>query len=64
MPPPRNLKLPPCAGPKLGAFDDGHTPIEWLERLDIDPPGSQACVYKVLIDSKVYALKIVSSIIL
>lgn len=52
-------ELPPCAGPKLRAFDDGQTPIKWFQRLDINPPGSQACVFKVQIGLGFYALKIV-----
>ncbi|KAI0809970.1 kinetochore Sim4 complex subunit FTA2-domain-containing protein [Xylaria sp. FL0064] len=53
--------LPPCPGPKLAAFRHQNAQIKWLERLDTDGEGestTQACVYKVEIESKVYALKI------
>lgn len=56
--------LPPCPGPKLAAFPHQNTEIKWIERLDdFDQDGgsaAQGCVYKVEINSKVYALKIVS----
>jgi hypothetical protein len=55
--------LPPCPGPKLAAFQTQNTQIKWIERLDVDRDSEstmQGCVYKVEIESKVYALKIVS----
>ncbi|KAI0406994.1 kinetochore Sim4 complex subunit FTA2-domain-containing protein [Xylaria palmicola] len=53
--------LPPCPGPKLGAFQPQNARIKWIERLDTDRDSEsmiQGCVYKVEIESKVYALKI------
>ncbi|KAI0115938.1 kinetochore Sim4 complex subunit FTA2-domain-containing protein [Nemania sp. FL0031] len=53
--------LPPCPGPKLAAFQHQNAQIKWIERLDMDQDGestAQACVYKVEIKSKIYALKI------
>lgn len=55
--------LPICPGPKLAAFQHQNSQIKWIERLDLDGDDegtAQACVYKVEIESKVYALKIVS----
>ncbi|KAJ8115218.1 hypothetical protein ONZ43_g4717 [Nemania bipapillata] len=56
------LALPPCPGPKLAAFEHHNSPIKWIERLDLGQDGGesamQSCVYKVEIESKVYALKI------
>lgn len=55
--------FPPCPGPKLAAFEHQNSQIKWIERLDLNQDGegtAQACVYKVEIESKVYALKIVS----
>ena len=59
----RLLPLPRCAGPKLHAFGGQKAPIEWLERLDGDrgsQSGAEGCVFKVRIDSRLYALKVVS----
>lgn len=59
----RLLPLPRCAGPKLHAFEDQKSSIEWLERLDGDrrsQSGAEGCVFKVRIDSRLYALKVVS----
>lgn len=60
-------ELPPCRGPKLRAFRHHNSPIEWLERLDVGsgPPledsdsGRQGYVFKVRIESELYALKVV-----
>jgi hypothetical protein len=59
-------ELPPCPGPKLHAFARRNSQIEWLERLDKDREelsGSsiEGYVFKVKIDSQLYALKVVSS---
>ncbi|KAI1176028.1 kinetochore Sim4 complex subunit FTA2-domain-containing protein [Nemania sp. FL0916] len=53
--------LPTCPGPKLAPFQGQNAKIKWIERLDLDRDGessTQACVYKVEIGSKIYALKI------
>ncbi|KAM7185167.1 Kinetochore Sim4 complex subunit FTA2 domain containing protein [Rhypophila sp. PSN 637] len=49
-------ELPPCDGPKLGAFEIKRPSIEWLEPLE--NPSSEGYVFKVKIESKVYALKV------
>jgi hypothetical protein len=57
-------QLPPCPGPKLDAFEHPNAPIVWLERLDEDrngQSGTQGFVFKVLIRSSYYALKVVSA---
>ena len=54
------LPLPPCNGPKLHAFAHQNAPIEWLGRLDEDQPHTQGHVFKVRIESQIYALKVVS----
>lgn len=54
---------PPCDGPQLHAFRDWNSPIQWLERLDVNRPhesGAQAFVFRVRIKSREYALKVVS----
>jgi hypothetical protein len=59
----RAPSLPPCPGPRLGAFQDHDSPIEWLERLDGDragQSGAEGSVFKVKIKAQVYALKVVS----
>jgi len=56
--------LPSCPGPKLGAFKHKNSAIEWGRRLDVDRTdlsGTQASVFEVKIESKVYALKVVSN---
>ncbi|KAI0870373.1 kinetochore Sim4 complex subunit FTA2-domain-containing protein [Hypoxylon argillaceum] len=51
--------LPPCKGPKLHAFADSGAPITFLELLERrESYGFQAYVFKVLIKSRVYALKV------
>ncbi|KAI1131773.1 kinetochore Sim4 complex subunit FTA2-domain-containing protein [Nemania abortiva] len=53
--------LPPCPGPNLAAFQPSNPQIKWIERIDTDQDGessTQGCVYKVEIESKIYALKI------
>lgn len=57
-------QLPPCKGPKLRAFKDRHKPIEFLELIsdlpeDSDDSGGHGHVFKVRINEKIYALKIV-----
>jgi len=56
-------ELPPCDGPKLGAFETKRPSIEWMELLERSSPesqsGSEGYVFKVKINSKVYALKVV-----
>jgi hypothetical protein len=56
-------ELPPCDGPKLRIFEHGQSPIEWLELLEKSSPesrsASQGYVFKVRINSKIYALKVV-----
>jgi hypothetical protein len=57
--------LPPCLGPKLHPFARRNSPIEWLERLDKDREelsgsSTEGYVFKVRIDSQLYALKVVS----
>jgi hypothetical protein len=62
----RLLPLPHCDGPKLHAFKQQDAPIEWLERLDgerASQSGAQACVFKVRIESQLYALKVVSRLL-
>jgi hypothetical protein len=59
-------ELPPCDGPKLHAFAGQNSPIEWLERLDknredVSGYSSEGYVFKVKIDSQLYALKVVSN---
>ncbi|POR37636.1 Uncharacterized protein TPAR_02165 [Tolypocladium paradoxum] len=56
-------ELPPCEGPRLGAFPYHNSPIEWLGRLDEDlddlaEDGRQGYVFKVKIESHLYALKV------
>ncbi|KAI1348658.1 kinetochore Sim4 complex subunit FTA2-domain-containing protein [Xylaria sp. FL0043] len=55
-------ELPPCDGPKLRAFQYRNDPIEWLGSLEDRPipPGSirQGYVFKVKIQSRIYALKV------
>lgn len=56
--------LPPCVGPKLSAFPQQDAPIEWLERLDDhgdDCVGdwTEGYIFKVRIESRPYALKVV-----
>ena len=58
--------LPPCTGPKLGAFQHQNSPIKWLERLDEyrkDYSDVQGCVFRATIRSKEYAIKVVSYIL-
>lgn len=57
--------LPPaeCEGFKLGRFEHYKSRIEWLERLDDgngDEDGSQGYVFRVMIEKKEYAIKVVS----
>ncbi|KAK3291896.1 kinetochore Sim4 complex subunit FTA2-domain-containing protein [Chaetomium fimeti] len=55
------IPLPPCGGPKLHPFKHQKAPIEWLERLDADranESGAEGCVFKVRIQSQLYALKV------
>ena len=59
-------ELPPCPGPKLHAFPYQNSPIEWLERLNeelegLPGGGTDGYVFKVKIESQLYALKVVSS---
>jgi hypothetical protein len=60
----RHLKpLPNCEGPKLHPFTHSHARIEWLERLDAERAshsGPEGYVFKVRIESRIYALKVVS----
>ncbi|KAI2469974.1 kinetochore Sim4 complex subunit FTA2-domain-containing protein [Annulohypoxylon bovei var. microspora] len=54
-------ELPPCAGPKLRAFPKRRPKIQWLQQLERSPEselGSQGYVFRVRIDSRIYALKI------
>ncbi|KAJ4156019.1 hypothetical protein LMH87_001233 [Akanthomyces muscarius] len=59
-------ELPPCRGPKLRAFRHHDSPIEWLGRLDAgsgfpledSDSGRQGYVFKVRIESELYALKV------
>ena len=58
-----NSLLPSCPGPKLGAFVHKNAVIEWGRRLDVsrtESSGTQASVFEVRIESKAYALKVVS----
>jgi kinetochore complex Sim4 subunit Fta2 len=58
-------ELPRINGPKLRRFRDSHKRIEYLELLgrsddeDQLPNGDHGYVFKVQIDGKLYALKIV-----
>ncbi|CEJ92421.1 hypothetical protein VHEMI08075 [[Torrubiella] hemipterigena] len=59
------LPLPPCKGPKLHAFRQDVKPIKWLSRLDshnyTDADRGEVpftYVFKVEIDSTIYALKV------
>lgn len=56
-------ELPPCDGPRLHVFKYRRAPIEWLELLEKSSPeshsASQGYVFKVKINSKIYALKVV-----
>lgn len=56
-------ELPPCDGPKLHVFEHRRARIEWLELLEKSSPeshsASQGYVFKVKINSKIYALKVV-----
>ncbi|KAI1121638.1 kinetochore Sim4 complex subunit FTA2-domain-containing protein [Nemania abortiva] len=56
------LELPECEGPKLKAFPHRNSPITWLEwinQTDGKPlRGGEGFVFKVEIDSKIYALKV------
>ena len=61
--------IPDCEGPKLQAYAGRTDQIEWLERLDeyrddssSNSAGSEGYVFKVRIDSKLYALKVVSGV--
>ncbi|OAA63239.1 hypothetical protein LEL_10704 [Akanthomyces lecanii RCEF 1005] len=56
-------ELPPGPGPKLQRFKHYASRIGWLARLDEDPPGcsnesSEAYVFKVMINTELYALKV------
>jgi len=53
-------KLPPCPGPKLAMFKDHDARIQWVKRLDITD-STRGMVFEVIIQSKRYALKIVSN---
>ncbi|KAF2973418.1 hypothetical protein GQX73_g161 [Xylaria multiplex] len=57
-----SLELPECDGPKLKAFPDRGSPITWIEpinpRSDQSLSGGQGYVFKVEINSKIYALKV------
>ena len=60
-------ELPPCPGPKLQAFPYRNSPIEWLERIDaerkdLSGSGTEGYVFKVKINTQLYALKVVSSL--
>ena len=61
--------IPDCEGPKLQAYPGQTNQIEWLGRLDehrdvcsSSSTGSEGYVFKVRIDSKLYALKVVSGV--
>ena len=61
-----HVPQPPCDGPKLPAFQYWNSEIEWLERLDGDreieeEPYMQGFVFRVRIEYRDYALKVVSS---
>ncbi|OTB00512.1 hypothetical protein M426DRAFT_267424 [Hypoxylon sp. CI-4A] len=54
-------ELPPYKGPKLKAFPIHPGQIEWIQQLERSPEseeGSQGYVFKVKIDSRIYALKV------
>ncbi|KAI0888814.1 kinetochore Sim4 complex subunit FTA2-domain-containing protein [Annulohypoxylon maeteangense] len=54
-------ELPPCIGPKLRAFPNRRPKIQWLQQLERSPGselGSQGYVFRVKIDSRIYALKV------
>lgn len=63
-------ELPPCKGPRLHVFPEHSSPIEWLGRIDgedenikgFSDSGKQGYVFKVRIDSQLYALKVVSTL--
>ncbi|KAI3330874.1 kinetochore Sim4 complex subunit FTA2-domain-containing protein [Ustulina deusta] len=56
------LELPECEGPKLKAFPYRNSPItwiEWINQIDGKPlTGGQGYVFKVEINSRIYALKV------
>lgn len=55
-------ELPPCAGPKLRAFPNRRPKIQWLQQLERSPEselGSQGYVFRVLINSQTYVIKVV-----
>ncbi|KAI0537073.1 kinetochore Sim4 complex subunit FTA2-domain-containing protein [Xylaria digitata] len=56
------LELPECDGPKLKAFPYRDSPITWIELISPTSgqylSGGQGCVFKVEINSKIYALKV------
>jgi hypothetical protein len=62
-----SMELPPCDGPKLRVFEYRRAPIEWLELLEKSSPESQSAsqgyVFKVKINSKIYALKVVCRVL-
>ncbi|KAI0899585.1 kinetochore Sim4 complex subunit FTA2-domain-containing protein [Annulohypoxylon nitens] len=54
-------ELPPCAGPKLRAFPNRRPKIQWLQQLERSPEselGSQGYVFRVLINSQTYVIKV------
>ncbi|KAJ2992767.1 hypothetical protein NUW58_g2056 [Xylaria curta] len=56
------LELPECEGPKLKAFPYRNSPITWIEQIsqpsDQSPSQAQGHVFKVEINSRIYALKV------
>jgi hypothetical protein len=59
-----STELPPCDGPKLQEFKHRDARIHWGNCIrgmgeDGEDIGSQAYVFKVEINSKTYALKVV-----
>lgn len=55
-----NPPLPPCRGPKLHEFKHASSPIKWMRRLDEDRADNEGFIFQVEIESKEYALKVVS----
>lgn len=59
-------ELPPCLGPKPHVFKPQYAPIKWIERIDggeyrDGPSGTQGFVFKFEIESREYAIKVVSN---
>ncbi len=58
-PPAANDPLPDCEGPKLGEFQHCTSAIQFVDLLSAETPGVDGHVFKVIIESKHYALKMV-----